>query len=180
MKDYPDAGIVHLTKNYRSTQTILNASRQVIMAGNDNRKTESRIYSGIEGIKTIGIFEVDSEKAEAVAVGKTIEQMIGGVGFYSLDFGKVDGIEDRAPFGFSDFAILYRTGAQGERMGEILAKAGIPCQTTHKKYLHQNKGRSIILSYLKVIEGVGSSLDLERIAGYAFLKVKKSRTGNIY
>ena len=174
LKDYPNAEIVHLEKNYRSTQTILNASRQVIVAGNENRKTESQIYSGIEGIKTIGIFELDSEKAEAVAVGKTIEQMIGGVGFYSLDFGKVDGFEDRTPFGFSDFAVLYRTGAQGERMGEILEKAGIPCQTTHKKYLHQNKGRSIILSYLKVIEGIGSYLDLERIAGYALLKVKKS------
>jgi superfamily I DNA/RNA helicase len=172
--DYPNAGIVHLKKNYRSTQTILNASRQVIIAGNDILKTDSRIYSGIEGIKTIGIFETDSEKAEAVAVGKSIEQMIGGVGFYSLDFGKVDGFEDRAPFGFSDFAVLYRTGAQGERMGEILEKAGIPCQTTHKKYLHQNKGRSIIFSYLKVIEGVGSYLDLERIAGYPLLKVKKA------
>jgi uncharacterized protein (TIGR00375 family) len=174
IKDYPNAGIVHLKKNYRSTQTILNASRQVIIAGNAGQKTTSRIYSGIEGIRTIGIFETDSEKAEAVAVGKTIEQMIGGVGFYSLDFGKVDGFEDRTPFGFSDFAILYRTGAQGERMGEILGKAGIPCQTTHKKYLHQNKGRSVILSYLKIIDNAGSYLDLERIAGYALLKLKKA------
>jgi uncharacterized protein (TIGR00375 family) len=174
LKDYPNAGMVHLKKNYRSTQTILNASRQVIIAGNAGQKTKSRIYSGIEGLKTIGIFETDSEKAEAVAVGKTIEQMIGGVGFYSLDFGKVDGFEDRTLFGFSDFAILYRTGAQGERTGRILEKAGIPCQTTHKKYLHQNKGRSVILSYLKVIEGAGSYLDLERIAGYALLKLKKA------
>jgi len=173
-KDYPDAGIVKLKKNYRSTQTILDASRQMIIAGNDSQKTKSRIYSGIQGLKTIGIFETDSEKAEAVAVGKKIEQMIGGMGFYSLDFGKVDGFEDRAPFGFSDFAILYRTGAQGERMGQILEKAGIPCQTTHKRYLHHNKGRSVILSYLKIIESAGSYLDLERISGYALLKLKKA------
>lgn len=174
IKDYPDAGIVRLEKNYRSTQTILSASRQVINAGSAGQKTESRLYSGIKGLKTIGILETDSENAEAVAVGKTIEQMIGGVGFYSLDFGKVDGREDWAPYGFSDIAILYRTGAQGERMGQVLEKAGIPCQTTHKKYLHQNKGRSVILSYLKIIEGAGSYLDLERIAGYALLKLKKA------
>jgi len=173
LKDYPDAGIVHLKKNYRSTQTILKASRQVIIAGDADHKTEARIYSGIEGIKTIGIFETDSQKAEAVAIGKTIEQMIGGVGFYSLDFGKVDGFDDRAPFGFSDFAILYRTGVQGELLGEILGKAGIPCQMTHKKYLLQNKGRSVILSYLKVLEGLGSYLDLERIAEYTLLTIKK-------
>ncbi len=167
--------MIRLKQNYRSSQTILNASHQVIAAADDdqeNASQRSRIYSGIEGINTIRILETDSAKAEAVAVGKAIEKMIGGVGFYSFDFGKVDGSDDPKSYGFSDFAVLFRAGFQGEIIAEILLKAGIPCQVANKNYVMQNKGRNVIFSFLKLIDSVGSYIDFERISKYTDWQIK--------
>jgi len=161
-KDYPDAEIIYLTRNYRSTQTILDASYQVIR--NQNKDASgSRIFSQIGGARTINIFETASEKAEAVAVGKAIEQLIGGTGFHSIDFGN---IRDNGPSfnrSFSDFAILYRTAGQGRIFSDVFDTAGIPYQIVNRETIFNAKGISELISLLKILEGSGCYMDLERI-----------------
>jgi uncharacterized protein (TIGR00375 family) len=179
IEDYPDATVVRLEKNYRSTQTILSASHQVITSrkdGDDDHLffNRSRIYSDIEGMKTIGIIESSTERAEAVAVGKIIENMIGGIGFYSVDFGKTDGSEEQEGYGFSDFAVLSRAGFQCDIIAETFEKAGIPYQRVAKKSALHDKGRNIIFSLLKIYEGVGNYLDLERSISYTNYRIPKS------
>ncbi len=160
--DYPDAEVIHLTRNYRSTKTILAASYQVIK---NHRIIDGQagIYSDIAGIRTITILESVSEKAEAVAVGKNIEKMIGGIGFHSMDFGKLDNEIKNEEYSFSDFAVLFRTVAQGGVFKEVLESAGIPCQIVSHENIFTKSGVAELISYLKIIASVGSFIDFEKI-----------------
>ncbi len=160
VNDYPDAEVIHLTRNYRSTETILEASYHVIR---DQHKTMSgsRVYSEINGKKTIDIMNLSSEKAEAVAIGKIIEENIGGMGFYSIDFGKTG--HSRVERSFSDFAVLYRTGAQGQVFADQFEKAGIPFQMVSRQKYFAEKGISELLSLMKIITGHGTYADLEKV-----------------
>ncbi len=165
INDYPEAEVINLSRNYRSTETILETSYQVIRDHRIN-KFQSRIYSKIDGAKTLNILELDTEKAEAVAIGKTIEQMVGGIGFHSMDFSGIDNVNPSKNRSFSEFAVLYRTGAQGIVIAETLEKAGIPCQIANKENMFKIKGVSELISFLKAIEGAGSYADLERIINF--------------
>lgn len=162
LSDFPDAEQVRLTRNYRSTETILEASCQIIQKYSLNR-FDTRLYSGISGTPRITVLEAPTEKAEAVAVGKIIERMIGGTGFDFDDFGKSEGAAPDAQRAFSDFAVLYRTRAQGEIFAGLFDKAGIPFQTASRQSLFDAKGIAELISWLKMIEGYATWSDLELI-----------------
>lgn len=162
VKDYPDAAVIRLTRNYRSVQTILDASYQAL-GYEDESSEDFRIYSEIEGKKRIGIIETGSDKSEAVAVGRRIEQMIGGTGFHSIDFNKIDIADKDSSRSFSDFAILYRTHSQGILIADQLESAGIPCQLASRTKLYEHKTVAELISWFKIIEQQGTFLDFERI-----------------
>ncbi len=161
MKDYPDAEIIKLTRNYRSTQTILDGSYQVIKS-QKNSALQERIYSEINGTKTIRVLETSSDKAEAVAIGKTIEKLIGGIGFHSIDFGNLDGQLPSENLSFSDFAVLYRTSEQNRIFTEVFDNAGIPYQIVSRENIFSTKYIRELISLLSVIEGTGGYADFER------------------
>ena len=163
LNDYPDAEVIHLKQNYRSTQTILDAAIQVMAVKNKPQDLETGLYSNIEGVNTLNILENASEKAEAVSIGQTIEKMIGGIGFYSIDFDKVNTSDEKQSRSFADFAVLFRTRHQGEIIAEVFHKAGIPCQVVSREDLLHKRGLADLLSILRVFEGIGSYLDFERI-----------------
>ncbi|WP_319522726.1 UvrD-helicase domain-containing protein [uncultured Desulfosarcina sp.] len=156
-QDYPTTRTLFLTQNYRSTQTILEVSTQIIgynpqLSSNASRK---RVYSDVEGRRTIELVEAETDKSEAVAIGKTIEKMVGGTGFFSLDSGAVDGNRQGDSFGFSDFAVLFRTRSQAEVIETILEKAGIPCQRVDRRTVLEHSGIQSIVAAFKVFHGVG-------------------------
>ena len=161
IKDHPDANVIRLTQNYRSTQTILDGSYQVIKPQHKDPFKE-RIYSEIDGPKTICVFETESEKAEAVTIGKTIEKLIGGIGFHSIDFGFVDGQQHDKNLSFSDVAVLYRTSEQNKVLSEVFDNAGIPYQIVNRENVFNTKYIIELISLLKVIEGTGGYADFER------------------
>ena len=80
-----------------------------------------------DSTRRIVVHEAPTERAEAEFVVQSIEQLIGGHSFFSLDSGRSDGPDDTS-LGFSDFAVLYRTEAQGGAIAEALARAGMPMQ----------------------------------------------------
>jgi len=162
LEDYPESKTVHLTRNYRSTETILQVSDQVIREHSlsDSKK---RIFSGIEGKKKIGIIKTPSEKSEAVAVGKSIERMVGGTGFHAFDFGKIEASDPKGLRSFSDIAVLFRTGDSTKLFYDYLQKAGIPCQVASRDNFFDQKEIAAIISLLKITEGMGSFIDLQKI-----------------
>jgi uncharacterized protein (TIGR00375 family) len=163
LDDFPETRAHFLTKNYRSTQTILDASVQVIQKNPELLETGGRraVCSGRSGDRTIPIMTMATEKAEAVAIGKTIEKMVGGTGFFSLDSGAVDGSIERNLFSFSDFAVLFRTRNQGKIIFNTLQKAGIPCQIVDRKTVLDHPGVTSVLSVFKLLHGMGLFTDLQ-------------------
>jgi DNA helicase-2/ATP-dependent DNA helicase PcrA len=163
MHNYPDARTLFLNRNYRSTQTILELSAQVIQQNPELLETGGRreIYSHMTGDRTIQVMALATENAEVVAIGKTIEKMVGGTGFFSLDSGAVDGRSDLKPLSFADFAVLFRTRSQGDTIFRILEKVGIPCQIVDRRTVLDHPGIKSVLSVFKLLRGMGLFSDLQ-------------------
>ena len=121
--DYPDAAVVRLARNYRSSGTIVTASTQVIGAGRRDDEVAQVVRDMRERIT---IHAAASDRAEAEFVVQTIESLIGGHSLFSIDSGRSAG--DMADLSFSDFAVLYRTDAQSEALCEALGRSGMPFQ----------------------------------------------------
>ena len=90
-----------------------------------------------------------------------IEKMVGGTGFHVMDFGKQETVNEGTYRNFSDFAVLFRTAAPIKPFFEVLQKAGIPCQMITRENFLEDKDVSLIISLLKVTEGMGSFNDME-------------------
>ncbi|MGD2185848.1 MAG: UvrD-helicase domain-containing protein [Desulfobacterales bacterium] len=157
--DYPETDVIQLTRNYRSTTTILDASFQVMQ---DHRlyDTEARTYSQIEGAQSITILELGSAKAEALAIARTIARLVGGTGFHSIDTGQVEDANLIAARSYADFAVLVRTNHQLIIIADVFEQDGIPYQIANRQNSLKNWGLAELISLLSVIEGYGSDLDL--------------------
>jgi len=162
VEDYPGAQRIRLVQNYRSTDAILRAAYQSLKSNGGSADGEwETTYSLRQGKMTLTILESASARAEAVAIGRCIERMVGGTGFDAIDFGKVqDKKEDRS---FSDFAVLFRTTDQGRLIDEVLRKAGMPCQFVSKEVLTQQRSRIKLMALLRVLSSHGSYADLSQL-----------------
>ena len=176
ISSFADTEVIKLTRNYRSTRTIVEAAYQIIARLPAVKKNDTdpfspfwtdefcrRNYSKKEGFKTITIIESASERAEAVAVGKIIETMIGGTGFHFIDFNTKKPETAEKDRSFSDFAVLYRTGNQGKIFSDVFSAAGIPHQLVNRDSVYADKGISETLSLLRIFANTGSFLDMERL-----------------
>jgi uncharacterized protein (TIGR00375 family) len=164
--DYPDATLINLTRNYRSTQTILKAAFQIIEQPGC-QSADSRTYSKIEGVRTISILELTTEKAEAKTISRIIEEQIGGTGFHSIDTGVVKDANLVKERSYSDFAVLYRTHDQHRIIAEVFEKSGIPFQIVSRESVLTQEGVSELIVFLKVIEGIGGFIDHQKLILFA-------------
>lgn len=115
--DYKNVQIINLKNNYRSTGCIVNASNQVI-------DTFNIVSQYDRPHEKITIHTAPTDKAEAEFVVSSIEKIIGGHSFFSIDSERSSGnCED---YSFSDFAILYRTSSQLKPIIEALQRSGMP------------------------------------------------------
>ena len=136
--DFSGCEKIVLSKNYRSTQTILDASFQMISKSLENEE-KFKVFSDVRSSKKLMIKETATEYAEAVAIGKMIEKLVGGTSFFSMDAGKTDPDEQKE-YSFADFAILCRTSRQCETFINMFEKEGIPFQTADKMKLFETEG----------------------------------------
>ena len=151
--DFPSARTVHLVRNYRSARTIVDASSQMIAPASlvPGRRLESRI----PGPERLEIHECATERAEAELVVHSIERLVGGSTFFSIDSGRVASHEGGA-LSFGDFAVLYRADAQAAALVEALHRSGIPFQ----KRSHQALAE--VASVEAVLRAMEASLDSSR------------------
>jgi len=158
--DYPDTTVVQLTRNYRSTETILDASFQVIQ---DYRlqASDARTYSDKDGVKTIRILELNSAKAEAQAIAGVIAKLVGGTGFHSIDTGQVDDANLVSARSYVDFAVLVRTHQQIKMISEVFDQTGVPHQIASRQNSLKSWGLSELISVFKVVQRCGSDVDLQ-------------------
>jgi uncharacterized protein (TIGR00375 family) len=126
--DYPGARIVRLTRNYRSSGTIVAASAQVIAAS----AADGTISDVVRDLnERITIHAAPTERAEAEFVVHTVERLIGGHSFFSIDSGRAADA-GQSNLSFQDFAVLYRTEAQSAVLREAFQRSGLP----FKKHSH--------------------------------------------
>jgi DNA helicase II / ATP-dependent DNA helicase PcrA len=143
-KDYPNASVILLEQNYRSTKRILLAANKVI-ENNMNRKAKNLWTENAEGNK-ICYYRADSEQGEAQFVIGKIKEMV--------DSGKRKA---------SDIAILYRTNAQSRVMEEALLKSNIEYAIVGGIKFYDRKEIKDILGYLRLIANPDDDISLQRV-----------------
>ncbi|MBE5849773.1 MAG: DNA helicase PcrA [Lachnospiraceae bacterium] len=143
-KVYPNAKVVKLEQNYRSTQTILDAANSVI-SNNSSRKAKSLWTDRGEGEK-IRFINTDTAYEEA----ETIVDMI----CRERRSGKCE---------YRDNAILYRTNAQSRILEEKCIMAGIPYSVVGGVNFYSRKEIKDILAYIKTIDNGKDDLAVRRI-----------------
>ncbi|MFG1928559.1 UvrD-helicase domain-containing protein [Cryptosporangium sp. NPDC048952] len=126
--DYPTATTVTLTRNYRSAPPIVATAVQVVRPGTlvpgRGLSAERRDL----GAARIAVHEVSTEASEAGWVAATIDSLVGGASFHSLDSGRVDGAEVEEHYDFGDVAVLYRSAGQARALQSAFTSAGLPFQ----------------------------------------------------
>ena len=145
-KDYPEAKVVHLEQNYRSTQVILDAAHGVI-SKNIFRKDKKLWTEKKEG-HLITSYEADDEKDEAEFVTEEIVKLIR---------------DKKNNFSYNSFVVLYRTNAQSRIMEETFLRKSIPYRIIGGIKFYQRKEIKDIVAYLKLINNFSDHISLERI-----------------
>ena len=162
-QDFPAAHTAALTRNYRSGAKILTAALQVI---SPTSLVPDRVLrsSSPATEAAVGMHHAPTEQAEASFVARTIEQLLGGVSFHSFDSGRV-GSDGNARWGFSDFAVLYRTDRQAHAVMDALTKAGLPFQKRSHDRLADRPGVPRILGALtfRPADGIAQIPVLDRL-----------------
>lgn len=143
-KDYPEAVIVKLEQNYRSTQTIINASSQVI-ANNSTRKAKT-LWTDNEVGERIRRYQVSDDRAEADLVVKQMKEECAQNGF-----------------AFSDVAIFYRTNAQSRVLEDVLRRERIPYKVVGGLRFYDRKEIKDVLAYFRVLVNGNDSISFKRI-----------------
>lgn len=143
-KDYPDARVVLLEENYRSTKKILQAANEVIQH-NRHRRPKKLWTQNADG-EQIVYYRANDERDEAVFVASTISNMC-------LELGK----------SFKDFAVLYRTNAQSRTIEEALLKSNIPYTMVGGTKFYSRKEIRDVIAYLTVVANPSDNISFERI-----------------
>ena len=131
-EDFPVAKVFRLTCSYRCSQTILNASANVIAKN-------SHFLEGLnEGVR-ISISKQPTGAAEAEFIARQIVDLVGGISFFSLDSSVAGGNRNDAINSLSDLAILCRTRNQFEAISKALRDHNVPYQETGTTPFFQQK-----------------------------------------
>ncbi len=148
--DYPTARTVQLTRNYRSSGAIVNGALQVIAPASLVRDRVLDPVRRAEALpERIVVHRAASERAEAEFVVRTVDQLLGGSSFFSLDSGRASSSVRDHGLSFAEVAVLYRTDAQAAPLGEALERAGMPFQKRSHDRLADHPGVRAVVRVLR-------------------------------
>ncbi len=143
-RDYPDAHVVLLEQNYRSTQTVLAAANAVI--ARNPRRTPKNLWSAQgDGPKIIG-YVADGEHDEAAFVA-----------------GEIDRLADDHAVAPAQIAVFYRTNAQSRVFEEVFIRVGLPYKVVGGVRFYERREVRDLLAYLKVLVNPSDTISLRRI-----------------
>jgi DNA helicase-2/ATP-dependent DNA helicase PcrA len=157
-RDYPDAHVVKLEQNYRSTQAILDAAHHVIKA--NPSRVHKRLWTERQGGPKIVVAQTYDEQEEALAVAQEALRLV-GQGDYSL----------------SDLAVLYRTNAQSRALEEVLLRRGIPYKLIGGLRFYERREVKDILAYLRLVANPDDTLSFSRVINIPRRKLGEKTLG---
>src|SRR5205814_944023 len=154
-KDYPDAEVVRLEQNYRSSQAILDAAYSVIR--HNPERAEKRLWTVRAGGDKVTATQAYNEVEEAEFVADEIERLR-----------KTDGRKH------ADFAVLYRTNAQSRSFEDVLARRRIPYRLVGGVRFWERREVKDLVAYLRFTSNPRAALSFSRI-----VSVPPRKIGNV-
>ena len=143
-QDYPDATVVLLEQNYRSTQTILSAANAVI-SRNSGRKPKN-LWSDAGAGELIQGYVADNEHDEAAFIAQEIDRLT-----------DEDGVEP------GQVAIFYRTNAQSRVFEEIFVRVGMPYRVVGGVRFYERREVRDLLAYLRALVNPADTISIRRV-----------------
>ncbi|MCL6548880.1 MAG: ATP-binding domain-containing protein, partial [Alicyclobacillus sp.] len=142
-RDYPDAAVIRLEQNYRSTQTILHIANEVIRHNAERR--EKNLWTARGEGEPATLFVAPDEQTEAHWVVETIRSLRSN------------------SCSWADVAVLYRTNAQSRVLEEALVSGGIPYRIYGGLRFYERKEIKDILAYLRLVATPSDDISFERV-----------------
>jgi DNA helicase-2/ATP-dependent DNA helicase PcrA len=142
-RTYPDATVIKLEQNYRSTQTILEAAWSVVQ--NNRSRKEKKLWTAREGGDLIRLFVGEDDYHEAEYVANRI----------------ADAVNEGKRYG--DCAVLYRINAQSRILEEVLLRRRVPYKIVGGLRFYDRKEVKDALGYLRALHNPSDSVSLTRI-----------------
>jgi DNA helicase-2/ATP-dependent DNA helicase PcrA len=143
-RDYPDAVVVKLEQNYRSTRTILHLAGSLI--SRNRQRKEKALWTENEQGEPARLLLCQDEHDEAAAVTQQLREL-----------------HTRHNFAWSDMAIFYRMNALSRVMEDALRRAKVPYQIARGVEFYGRKEIKDVLAYLRVVSNPSDDASLERI-----------------
>ncbi|MDD2429496.1 MAG: 3'-5' exonuclease [Eubacteriales bacterium] len=143
-KDFPDAVVIKLEQNYRSTSTILDASNQLI--ANNTGRMDKKLWTEDEEGEPIRFYDAVDERGEGAWVCERIRRLR-----------KLEKVQ------YSEMAVLYRMHAQSRVLEEMLMRAGIPYRVYGGTRFYDRKEVRDALAYLRLLINSQDEVALKRI-----------------
>jgi DNA helicase II / ATP-dependent DNA helicase PcrA len=142
-KDYPDARVIVLDRNYRSTQTILDAANAVI--SNNGARKPKHLWTDLGEGDPIAVYRAEDEHDEAAFIAERLSAL------------GDDGLR------LADAAIFYRTHAQSRVLEEVLVRYGVPYQVIGGPKFYDRREVKDVMAYLKAIVNPSDPVAVKRI-----------------
>jgi DNA helicase-2/ATP-dependent DNA helicase PcrA len=143
-RDYPEAKVVLLEQNYRSTQIVLDAARSII--DKNNHRTPKALFTERLGGNRVTIYEAYSEGEEADFVAKQIEKL-----------------KKQQDLDWKDFAVMYRTNAQSRALEDVCIKEGIPYKLVGGVGFYKRREIRDLLAYLRLVNNGDDVVSFNRV-----------------
>jgi len=142
-KDYPDARVIILDQNYRSTETILEAANSVI--SNNTKRTHKNLWSDRGTGDQITRYEAEDEHDEAGFVVDEVERL------------------QKTGFNLSDIAVFYRTNAMSRVIEDVFVRRGLPYSVVGSVKFYDRKEIKDAIAYLRTIVNPADEVSVKRI-----------------
>lgn len=143
-KDYPQATVINLEQNYRSTQNILDGANGVIQ--NNHGRKEKRLWSSNGAGDMITYYQATSDREEAAFVLQEIVNL-----------------KSKKSMRYQDFAILYRTHSQSRLFEDLCIKYNLPYRIYGGMKFYERKEIKDIMAYLRLLSNPADNISLRRI-----------------
>ncbi|MBI2935903.1 MAG: UvrD-helicase domain-containing protein [Chloroflexi bacterium] len=143
-RDFPEARVVNLDENYRSTQVILKAAQEVIAA--NQQRLEQQLFTRREGGTPLVVTEAYDETEEAQWVIR-----------------EVDRLHREEDWRYADCAVMYRVNAQSRALEEACLRHGIPYKLVGAVRFYQRKEVKDAVAYLRLSLNPADDVSLARV-----------------
>jgi DNA helicase-2/ATP-dependent DNA helicase PcrA len=158
-KDYPDARLILLEQNYRSTQTILDAANAVIV--NNTERQPKKLWTDEGAGERIVLFEGEDEHEEAAYIAEEIARL--------QDDGKR----------LSDVAVFYRTNAQSRVIEELFVRFGTHYQVVGGLKYYDRKEVKDALAYMRAVVNPDDQVAIKRVINVPSRKIGDTSVAHV-